>query len=93
MSLLSIFFYRNYGITEHEILTAVYDQRFTGLLMVDLTTPPELKASFKKMNCGTIFDHVIVTESMVKSKMLAACKLRGTKTSYHIAVKQLIISD
>ena len=75
-STLSKFYYRKGDITENEILQAVFNKSFYGLIMVDLDTPDILKQSFQKLNCGTIFQRIVVTEKMLNSKMLNICETK-----------------
>jgi len=67
-SLLSKFYYKKFT-TEAEILSAVYDGEFFGLLMVDIETPEPLKESFRQLNTGTIFTKIVVNEQMLKEEM------------------------
>ena len=48
-------------------------------LKVDLDTPEVLKQSFKKLNTGTIFEKIIVSEEMLGEKMKNVCSKSGLR--------------
>jgi len=82
-SQLSNFYYRTDPIREEEILNAVYNDSFEGLLVVDLDTPPELKKSFQSLNIGTIFERIVVTSEMLSEEMKKVCQSKGLKSPFN----------
>ena len=82
----SDFYYRVCDIREDEILQNVYDNKFEGLLLVDLDTPPELKKSFSALNIGTIFTRINVKSEMLNQKMKEQCEKRGYKFSPQLSM-------
>jgi len=80
---ISKFYYHDDPISENEIFEQVFNDRFEGLLLVDLETPDNLRESFKALNVGTIFSRIIVTEDMLDSKMKEMCEIKGLKSPYN----------
>ena len=74
----SLFFYEK-NITTAMILKAVKDDRFFGLLEVDIKTPDWLKKECNRLNFATIFDKISPEKSMLSDSMLKRCEDRGMK--------------
>ena len=62
-----------------EILSAVKYERWFGILEVDISTPEFLRAKFREINFGTIFDKIQVTESMISEKIRRVLLQQGRK--------------
>ena len=72
-------FFREKNISEEEILKAVADGSFFGMLCLDISSPPEVVDYFMKLKHPPIYRHVVVDEDMISSKMLDAMKKSGIK--------------
>ena len=62
-------FFRRKNITEEEIISAVQNGSFFGLLCVDLHSPPEVVDYFMQLKFPPIYKHVKVQEDMMSPKI------------------------
>jgi len=67
-SLISKHYY-SAEIYESTIMNSIFDDEFFGLICCNIITPPEVKADFLKLNVGTIFTRITVTEDMLETEM------------------------
>ena len=72
-------FFNRRNIKTKEILSAVKYERWFGILEVDISTPEFLRAKFREINFGTIFDKIQVTESMISEKIRRVLLQQGRK--------------
>ena len=75
---ISNFFARK-DIRASEIMGAIANGSFYGIIKCDLTSPPEVIEHFSKLNHPPIFAHKSLDEDMVGSKMKELLNERGAK--------------
>lgn len=68
-SKLSVFIGRT-NITSDELISAAKNNRFFGIMKVDIESPPDVIERYKRMNFPFIFRELEVTESMLSDGML-----------------------
>ena len=76
---ISHFFGRKSLISETEIFAAITNNKFFGLIQVDIDSPDHLIKKWRPLNYSPIFRHCVVEESMVSPHMLAKMKEKGVK--------------
>lgn len=67
------------SVTEEEILGAVTEGEFYGILCLDISTPPEVIEKYQYLNFPFIFNNLEVTEEMLSSETLELAKDRLVK--------------
>ena len=72
-------FFREKNITEDEILNAVENGSFFGMICVDIKSPQEVVDYFMKLKHPPVYRHVAVDEEMLSEQMLKAMKTSGIK--------------
>ena len=76
-------FFLHENIKMHEILTSIMNKRWFGLCCIDIVTPESVKSRYKKLNFGTIFEKLEVTEDMLSDVQKAQCLNSGMKFPLH----------
>ena len=76
-------FFLKENIFASEILTAVNDGDWFGLLSVDIFTPDEVKRRFREINFGTLFEKLKVTEDMLSQAQKDHCNAGNVKFPLH----------
>ena len=74
-------------VAEREILEAVEDGRFYGIVCVDIETPDEIVEKYKKINFPLIFKNAEIEEEMLSAEILNEARKR--KTKFPVSVKTL----
>ena len=72
-------FFARRNITEMEILNAVNNGSFFGIIRVDISSPQSVVDYFNQVNFPPIFTHVAVEEDMLAPRMLSILKTQGVK--------------
>ena len=72
-------FFLQKNIRSEAILSAVFHDEWFGLLECDLMTPENVREKFRKINFGTIFEKVRVTENMVNDEIRSSLSSHGRK--------------
>jgi len=66
-------------ITQAQILQAVKDNNFFGILKVDIKSPPEVVEKYKRLNFPFIFRNLEISESMLSETILKLAKENNRK--------------
>ena len=74
-------------VGEQEILKAVENGSFYGIMCVDIETPDEVVAKYEKLNFPFIFNKVGIDEDMLSPEVLEEARKRNT--SFPVSVKTL----
>ena len=69
-------------VSENQILTAVANGSFYGLLCVDISTPADVIEKYENLNFPLIFNDLKVTEEMLSAENLEMARARGIKFPY-----------
>ena len=67
------------SVKEDEILNAVAEGTFYGLICLDITTPPDVIEKYKQLNFPFIFHDVAVSENLLNPETLAMATERKVK--------------
>ena len=67
------------SVSETEILQAVNEGTFYGIICLDISTPPQVIEKFKHLNFPFIFNNVAVTEDLLSEETLKMAEARKTK--------------
>ena len=70
------------SVSETEILNALAEDSFYGIICLDIKTPVEVIAKYKHLNFPFIFHDFDVTEDMLSTETLAMAEARKTKFPY-----------
>ena len=82
-------FFGRKNIKEIEIIEAIKNDTFYGLIQADIRSPPEVIDYFSKLNHPPIFNHIEVTESMLGEQIK---KLLNEKKTKYPLPKQLTLT-
>ena len=74
----SRFFLKN-NIQTNQILSAVMNNSWFGILSIDIFTPKDLEERFRLLNFGTLFDKLSVTKDMLSQFQIDSCLESGMK--------------
>ena len=66
----SKFLARSSDITEEEIMDAIMNDEFFGLVQCDISSPESVISHFSKLNFPPIFRKVQLSEEMVQTKLI-----------------------
>ena len=74
----SVFFLDD-NIRSCDILSSILNDKWFGIISVDLHTPDVLKERYRKINFGTIFEKLAVDEDMLSKTQKLHCHKSGLK--------------